>query len=647
MTLASQTTEPAPCQVPSDPSPVQEKISNKPLKAIPENQKKMLQTYFEKVDQAFTLSSIVKSEIAGTNAQEKSAPSFEKWQIACGERNREAHELNCSIVLSDLKEIFSKGSLEILMDRAERYERALVPKGNLIEQLKANLEPLLQHLFPEGPTGRDTKGLRFGANGSFSVVCKGNELGCFYDFVNKTGGGILKLIQTQLCLNEADTREWAHKFLNDPGTSYVSKQYSIASFNKSESQEWNSVIPPQNMPIPALRDISKHLDTQYTLVAQHPYHDSQGNVIQYTLRLQEKGNPSKKIVLPLSFGRYHQSSHKPKWCLKRFQFEKGKSPIYNSHLLKEHPDKPVIIVEGEKTADAGVALFEHAVTISWLGGSGATKQVDWSALSGRDVIIWPDNDMAGFKAASEIGESLRKVGVKSLHVVDANMLSKEFPQKWDIADPLPQGKTTQFLKDCLHRAEPKAVSMDRLSALLEREGKNGKDSIELSRLNEVLWRVDERMRPELEKDVKLKPWDIENRIVSEVSAVMNGRENLIKTASNLSGHKAIVEGIAFQGMLHHARTGKLPSLDHLNEIKNALVSCSSAVNKPVHVDEKMYSYALDKTCTVTIENGLQDKAKINECFHGRVVEIATNQKLEKAANDRAMSTKREMYISSI
>lgn len=607
------------------------------FQTLSENQKISLRNYFEKVDEASTLLSIVKSETNGSSAREQDAPSFGKWQVACGERNMAAHTLSFSTPSAKLKELFGKMPLEILKDRADRHERTLSPKINLIDQLKENIEPLLQRLFPEGPMGKDSKGFRFGLKGSFSVVCKGDKLGCFYDFEKKEGGDILRLIQTRLCLNESDTKAWAYSFLNHPEQYHHQKQYSTACFSKAESKEWISEIPSQNLPVPRLREISRHLDNQYLLVAQHPYYDNQGNLIQYTLRLQEKNNPSKKIVLPLSFGRYHESANEPKWTLKRYHFEKDRNPIYNSHLLKEHPSKPVLIVEGEKTADAGAVLFDdHVVTISWLGGSSGANKADWGLLAGREVIIWPDNDVAGFKAAEEISTCLRKVGVKSLRVVDSQMLSKEFPQKWDLADAIPQGKNFQFLKDCLLRAESKAINVERL--------KDGKDLMAVGLLNEILWRVDERMRPNLEKDGTLKLWDIENRIISEVSTVINSTESLLKTVTNISGQKSIGECIVFQGLLHRAKTGTLPSIDRLSEIKKVVESCGSAIDKVSILNERTHTYALNKTCMAMLENRME-REKIKECFQGYLNDPNISQMREMVSKD--INIKREMVIANI
>ena len=63
-------------------------------------------------------------------------------------------------------------------------------------------------------------------------------------------------------------------------------------------------------------------------------------------------------------------------------------------------------------------------------------------------------------------------------------------------------------------------------------------------------------------------------------------------------------------MLYRAKTGNLPSQDLLLEIKSALVNCSSAINSSSQFDERAYGYALDKTCTMALENRMQDKARI-------------------------------------
>ena len=57
--------------------------------------------------------------------------------------------------------------------------------------------------------------------------------------------------------------------------------------------------------------------------------------------------------------------------------------------------QPVILVEGEKCADALLKLGFLAVTT--MGGSNGAHLSDWTPLKGRRTVIWPDNDHAGLK----------------------------------------------------------------------------------------------------------------------------------------------------------------------------------------------------------------------------------------------------------
>lgn len=113
-------------------------------------------------------------------------------------------------------------------------------------------------------------------------------------------------------------------------------------------------------------------------------------------------------------------------------------PLYGLDRLAAHAaDAVVLVVEGEKTADAVHQFIggEFAV-VTWCGGarnSDKPDKVDWSALAGRRVILWPDYDKVGALAMSMIAGHLTAAGVKSLHVVNLNGLEQRKPG-WDGAD---------------------------------------------------------------------------------------------------------------------------------------------------------------------------------------------------------------------
>lgn len=111
-------------------------------------------------------------------------------------------------------------------------------------------------------------------------------------------------------------------------------------------------------------------------------------------------------------------------------------PLYGLNRLAEKSDATVVIVEGEKSADAGAEFLPHHAVITWCGGAAnveKAERIDWSPLRDRDVILWPDYDKPGALAMSFVLEHLRAVGAKRVRVVDLLRLSPK-PKGWDIAD---------------------------------------------------------------------------------------------------------------------------------------------------------------------------------------------------------------------
>ena len=91
---------------------------------------------------------------------------------------------------------------------------------------------------------------------------------------------------------------------------------------------------------------------------------------------------------------------------------------------------------------------DHVCTTSPFGSANADK-ADWSPLHGRTVVIWPDNDGPGAKYAADVARLVP--GAKVVPV------PASFPDKWDLADELPEGVTFEVLCGLLLLAEvPKA-----------------------------------------------------------------------------------------------------------------------------------------------------------------------------------------------
>ena len=95
---------------------------------------------------------------------------------------------------------------------------------------------------------------------------------------------------------------------------------------------------------------------------------------------------------------------------------------------------PVLVTEGEKTADAARDIVgEHYIVTTSSGGGGAARHTDWTPVAGRDVTIWPDADDAGAKYARAVFKLARNVGARSVAVVSTAGL----PVGWDLAEVAP------------------------------------------------------------------------------------------------------------------------------------------------------------------------------------------------------------------
>ena len=117
----------------------------------------------------------------------------------------------------------------------------------------------------------------------------------------------------------------------------------------------------------------------------------------------------------------------------------GGWPLYRLPSLIAVPDKPILVVEGERTCDRALHLFGDRFCVTTaLGGAGKARQTDWSPCRGRVVNIWPDNDSAGFKHASDVANLAREAGAKEVRTVRQEDLA-DFPEGWDLADSPPPG----------------------------------------------------------------------------------------------------------------------------------------------------------------------------------------------------------------
>lgn len=130
-------------------------------------------------------------------------------------------------------------------------------------------------------------------------------------------------------------------------------------------------------------------------------------------------------------------------------------PLYGLDRLASRPDAPVLVCEGEKTADAVAALFPDLVCITSQGGSKAPGKSDWKPLQGHRVTIWPDQDEPGAEYAAKVADLARQAGAASVRTVE---VPTDWPKGWDLADALPDGVVPGRLQELLDDAPDGAAA---------------------------------------------------------------------------------------------------------------------------------------------------------------------------------------------
>ena len=187
--------------------------------------------------------------------------------------------------------------------------------------------------------------------------------------------------------------------------------------------DFEAVLPvPADAPKPDFQHKLGTPDATWT------YRDAEGAVLFYAVRFDQPDGA--KQVLPYAYGRMNGGA--PDWHWKALSAPR---PLYGLDHLADRPADPVLVVEGEKTANAARGWLPDYVVVTWPGGAAAIGKVDWGLLAGRDVTIWPDADDAGHKAAARIGEALQGIAAR-VRIVE---LPPDLPKGWDLADAMPNG----------------------------------------------------------------------------------------------------------------------------------------------------------------------------------------------------------------
>jgi len=113
-------------------------------------------------------------------------------------------------------------------------------------------------------------------------------------------------------------------------------------------------------------------------------------------------------------------------------------PLFGSELLRDRPQDPVVVVEGEKATQAA-RRFELLAVGTVTGAAGCPSPKALEQLRGRTIVLWPDNDTPGLDHMRRLAVALKEIAAS----VRTASWPAGTPEGHDAADLLAAGKNTE------------------------------------------------------------------------------------------------------------------------------------------------------------------------------------------------------------
>ena len=259
--------------------------------------------------------------------------------------------------------------------------------------LICRLESVLFALYPAGKVrkGKFLIGDVLGSPGdSLEIVLDGDKAGLWTDRATGDGGDIFDLIARH---HQIDTKS------DFPQVMKLARDLTGRT----------TVTPPKKHKKEAL------IDELGPATAKWDYFTAEGQLIGCVYRYDPPGR--RKEFRPWDAKRKKMAPPDPR-------------PLYNQMGMAT--TDTVVLGEGEKCAqtliDAGVVA-----TTAMHGAHAPIEKTDWSPLTGKHVLIWPDRDKAGWDYAMAAADAVLMVGALSCAVL---MPPEDKSEGWDVADGL-------------------------------------------------------------------------------------------------------------------------------------------------------------------------------------------------------------------
>lgn len=244
----------------------------------------------------------------------------------------------------------------------------------------------------------------------------------------------------------------------------------IESVESHKKSPWVAIMPvPDDAPVPP---VAHYVRGKPERIFTYRAVDGRVNGYVYRFVTSDGG----KETLPVCYCR-NGDDGKLDW--RWMAFSDNARPLYGLDRLAACADLPVLLVEGEKCADAGFELLEdHFAVVSWPGGTKAVHKADWRPLIGRKVFAWadcdskrrkltkeekaagvdpesvpllPEADQPGMRAMRDIHKILIELDPDvDFQFVDIPKPGDK-PDGWDIADAIADGWGVDQLSDFIGR----------------------------------------------------------------------------------------------------------------------------------------------------------------------------------------------------
>ena len=324
----------------------------------------------------------------------------------------------------------------------KEYDSPKYSSRDIHDKLANNLNALAKQLLPNLSQKKIITNKNSIQCGSINIITTGSKRGLWTRFSTDQKGNLFDLIKESQGLGCTKAAvEWSKDYLGvyDPSNALANDHFIQNSDNKlrplnlDDSRIQKLIPTPQNATKFTPERTFYYLlkESSNSIEAVYQYRNIKNELCGYVVRIKDS-KLNKKQTLPVIYAQ--DSNGKRGWIIKGFDDNRC---LYNEHKLANN-SKPVLIVEGEKAADSASRAYPELTVVSWCGGANGYRKSDWSVLQAKEVVIWPDNDKAGFMAANGIKEILERetVKVKACKIIDLTKLPN-LPEKWDLADNLP------------------------------------------------------------------------------------------------------------------------------------------------------------------------------------------------------------------